>query len=178
MACPTGAFEVSVGREHYYVHHGLFYRKTPEGFIVCAAPKGAIVRELPPRHVQLHVGDDVYYCFEGVFYQPVRKGFVVVEPPGVRPPPPGGVREYQTVRAGAEEYFFKEGQFFRLTPAGMLWVRAPLGAVTPDLPAEARSVWYQGEEYHECDGVLFQKTPAGHRVVPPPWRTERAAGAR
>ena len=48
-------------------------------------------------------------------------------------------------------------------------MEAPHGAITKTLPSDATSVWYQDNEYFECDNVYFRKTPEGYKVVPTPF---------
>ena len=38
------------------------------------------------------------------------------------------------------------------------------------LPPDAKSVWYQENEYFECDNVFFKKTPDGYKVIEAPWK--------
>lgn len=168
---PRGYAEVHVGRDHYYTNRGVFYQRGPRGYVVVHAPRGAVIRTLPPHYTRIYVGSSVYYRYGDVYYQPVRDGYVVVDAPTAQPmPPPRPAEDYQSVWVGKQEYLFKDGQFFTKTPDGMVWVAAPLGAVTRDLPADARSVWYQNEEYFESDEVYFHKTPSGYEVVTPPWK--------
>ncbi|MFA5056997.1 MAG: DUF6515 family protein [Opitutaceae bacterium] len=167
---PHGYLDVAVGREHYYAHRGVFYRRGPHGLMVVRAPRGAIIRELPPHCARIYVGNVVYYRYADVYYQAVPQGYAVVDAPAVVnvPPPPPAV-EYQSVWVGDAEFLFKDGQFFRKTPDGLVWMEAPLGAITKTLPSDATSVWYQDNEYFECDSVYFRKTPEGYKVVPSPF---------
>jgi len=168
---PRGYAEVRVGRDRFYTHHGVFYQCGPRGYFVVRAPRGAILRALPPHYTRIYVGSSVYYRYGDVYYQPVRDGYVVVDAPAVQTlPPPRPVEDYQSVWVGKQEYQFKDGQFFTKTPDGMVWTPAPLGAVTRDLPSDARSVWFQNEEYFESDEVYFRKTPSGYEVVAAPWK--------
>ncbi|MDD2762631.1 MAG: DUF6515 family protein [Opitutaceae bacterium] len=168
---PHGYLDVRVGREHYYTHRGVFYRRGPHGLMVVRAPRGAIIRALPPHCARIHVGNVVYYRYADVYYQAVPQGYAVVDAPAVVhvPPPPPPAVEYQSVWVGDAEFLFKDGQFFRKTPEGLVWMEAPLGAITPALPSDATSVWYQDNEYFECDNVYFRKTPEGYKVVPSPF---------
>jgi hypothetical protein len=169
---PNGYLDVVVGREHFYSHRGIFYRRGPHGLMVVRAPRGAVVRVLPPRCARIYAGNVIYYRFGDVYYQPVPQGFMVVDPPATvnLPPPPPPAEEYQSVWVGQAEFLFKDGQFFQKTPDGLVWVEAPLGAIARVLPVDATSVWYQDTEYFECDNVYFRKTPEGYRVVPKPWK--------
>lgn len=188
IGLPHGFAEVRVGKDRYYERRGMFYRPGPRGgYVVVRAPRGAILRALPPRYVRIYVGGTAYYRYGGVYYRPVSDGYVVVDSPvttvvtttapGVPAPttPAPAVNatpadEYQSVWVGPNEYLFHDGQFFRKTPDGLVWMEAPLGAVTQTLPADARSVWYQDIEYFECDNVFFRKTPDGYKVVETPWK--------
>ena len=168
---PRGYAEVRVGRDRFYTQRGVFYQRGPHGYVVVRAPRGAILRSLPPHYTRIYVGTTVYYRYGDVYYQPVRDGFIVVDQPVVESlPPVRPVEEYQSVWVGPAEYLFKDGQFFTKTPDGMVWVEAPAGAVTQHLPADAQSVWHQGVEYFESDDVYFRKTPGGYQVVTAPWK--------
>jgi hypothetical protein len=168
---PHGYAEVRVGREHYYEHRGVFYRHGPHGLVVVSAPRGAILRSLPPHCTRIYVGTTVYYRYGEVYYQPVRNGYAVVDQPVVESLPPVRPTEvYQSVWVGPTAYLFKDGQFFAKTPDGLTWIQAPVGAITRNLPPDAQSVWYQGVEYFDCDDVYFRKTPDGYQVVTVPWK--------
>jgi len=167
---PSGYLEVRVGHERYYTHRGVFYRSTPHGYIVCPAPRGAVLRGLPAYCTRVYVGDVVYYRYGDVYYQPYEHGYIVVDAPKVVVPPTVANEEYQSVWVGENEFLFRDGQFFRRTAEGMVWTPAPMGAVTKVLPRDAQSVWHQEVEYFDCDGVLFKKTPEGYRVVEAPWK--------
>jgi hypothetical protein len=169
---PHGYLDVVVGKEHFYSYRGVFYRRGPHGFMVVRAPRGALLRVLPPHCVRIYAGNVIYYRFGDVYYQQVPQGYVVVDPPAAvsLPPPLPPAEEYQSVWVGQTEYQFKDGQFFQKTPDGLVWVEAPLGAITRILPSDATSVWYQDTEYFECDNVYFRKTPEGYKVVPKPWK--------
>jgi hypothetical protein len=170
---PYGYAEVVVGREHFYHYRGNFYRRGPHGFVMVRAPRGAVIRELPPRCARIYVGNVVYYRYGDVFYCAGPGGYVVVDPPVVAslPPPPPPAAEYQSVMVGSTEYLFKDGQFFQRTADGLVWTEAPLGAITKTLPTDAVSVWYQDNEYFECGSVYFRKAPEGYKVVPKPWKS-------
>lgn len=172
MGLPRGYTEVMVGRERYYTHRGVYYQRGPRGYVVVRAPRGAFVRALPPHPTRIYVGNSVYYRYGDVYYQTAPGGYVVVDAPPttVSVPPTPAVEEYQSVWVGQKEYLFKDGQFFVKTPEGVVWVEAPLGAMTKLLPNDAHSVWYQGIEYFESDDVFFRKTPDGYQVVNAPWK--------
>ncbi|QYM78417.1 hypothetical protein K0B96_14095 [Horticoccus luteus] len=183
IGLPNGFAEVHVGKDRYFEHRGTFYRPGPRGgYVVVRAPRGAIVHTLPPRYVRIYLGNTVYYRYDDVYYRPVAGGYVIVDAPTttvVTTPAPTTpapavnatpADDYQSVWVGPNEYLFHDGQFFRKTPDGLVWMEAPMGALTKTLPADAQSVWYQDVEYFECDNVYFRKTPDGYKVVETPWK--------
>jgi hypothetical protein len=172
---PQGFAEISVGRERYYTRRGVFYRRGPRGYVVVRAPRGAVVRVLPPVYTRIYAGGAWYYRSGNVYYSAVPGGYAVVDAPvtvaQAAPPPPVAVSgDYQSVRVGDAEYLCKDGQFFRRSDDGLVWVEPPLGAITDALPADAQSIWYQRVEYFESDDVYFMKTPRGYQVVTAPWK--------
>lgn len=185
---PHGYAEVRAGRDNYYYHRGTFYRPGPRGYYVTRAPRGCVVRELPPRYSRVYFGSSLYYRYGDVYYQDSPDGYVVVDPPStvvVRVPAsntgapvvPSKDNDYQSVWVGDVEYLFKDGQFFKKTSEGLVWAEAPLGAITKTLPSDARSVWYEEVEYFECEEVYFRKTPDGYKVVEAPWNKMEPAAA-
>jgi len=187
---PHGYMDVSSGRDRYYYHRGTFYRPGHSGYYVVQAPRGCVVRELPPRYSRVYFGSSLFYRYDNVYYQSCRDGYVVVDPPTTTvihvpaavvasAPVSAPVKEveYQSAWVGDVEYQFKDGQFFKRTSEGLVWAEAPLGAITKTLPGDARSVWYQDIEYFECDDVCFRKTPEGFKVIEAPWKKVEPAAA-
>lgn len=180
---PHGYAQVSVGGSNYYYHRGTFYRPGPHGYYVVRAPRGCVVRTLPPYYTRVYYGGVPYFYYSGVYYQTAPGGYVVVDPPSTvvvtqsksdpsvsTAPAPQQEEGYQTVWVGDVQYQFKDGQFFKKTADGLIWSEAPLGAVTKTLPPDAKSVWYQDIEYFESDDVYFRKTAEGFKVVNAPWK--------
>jgi hypothetical protein len=179
---PRGSYEVHVGHDQYYFHRGTFYSHGPRGYTVVRAPIGAHIRDLPSFAVRVFIGDVLYYRYGDVFYRSGPGGYIVVNSPYVSttvvssaPPAPAvtvvkASEDYQQVWLGQKEFLFHDGQFFVRTAEGMVWVDAPIGAVTRTLPSDSKTIWYQDIEYFECDEVYFRKTPDGFRVVDAPWK--------
>ncbi len=66
----------------YFIHAGIFYRGSgPEGFVVVAAPVGAVVKILPPGLTTIALGSVNYYYYGGAYYRKAPNGYVVVEFP-------------------------------------------------------------------------------------------------
>lgn len=171
---PRGAVSVTVGNDRYYTHRGVYYRPGPRGYKVVPAPRGVVVRQLPRSSVRIVIGSRTYYRYEGVYYLPRENGYEVVPAPAevsaiASSSAHAPVDEYESVWLDEQEYRFKNGQFFKPTPDGLVWVIAPTGAIIRELPEGAVVVWHDDIEYFDVDDVIFRKTPDGYRVVTPPW---------
>src|SRR5512135_2935063 len=77
---PHGYMDVVVGRDHFYSHRGVFYRRGPHGFVVVRAPRGAVLRVLPPHCARVYVNNVIYFRYGDVYYQAVPQGYMVVDP--------------------------------------------------------------------------------------------------
>jgi hypothetical protein len=169
---PHGYVRVNVGHDPYYYYRGTYYHRGPRGYVVVRAPRGAHIRDLPYGYVRVVVGNQVYYRYDDVYYRPWHDEFIVVDPPTEVvhvAPPPSEVSSYLSVWDGDTEYLFKDGQFFRKGPDGLVWKEPPYGAVSKDLPSNAVSVWYKDDEYFTSGGAYFKHVERGFRVVPAPW---------
>ncbi len=178
LRLPNGAISISVGNKNYRYHRGTYYVKGRNGYVVTRAPRGAVLRELPRGYSRVILSGRVYYRFGGVYYRKEPRGYVVVDAPvearetvvveSSRPDVQAG---YHSVWVGDQELLFRGGQFFRKTSEGLVWVVAPIGAITSELPEDVVSVWYEEIEYYDSDGVIFRKTPEGYKVVEQPWNS-------
>lgn len=177
---PKGAISVKVGKQNYHTHKGVFYRKTSHGYEAVKAPKGGFIRRLPFGYKRVVVRGKTYYRFNEAFYIKVSKGFRVVEAPtevsvvtGTTDDAPQSsddlAAEPYSVWLKDRELILKDGQFFRTSPQGLIWVELPLGATSQQLPMETNSIWYNEIEFYESQGIYFQKTPNGYKVILPPW---------
>lgn len=178
FSLPRGSTTITVGREHYHYHRGNYYRPGRRGgYILVPAPRGARIRSLPYGYSRVIVSNRVYYRYNGFYYAEDPYGYVVVDAPIIESRPQDAVtpkkREpsagYQSVWVSGEVLLVKNGIFFKQTPEGLTWVKAPIGAVIAKLPTDAVSVWYRDDEYFDADGVYYKKTPSGFRVVEAPW---------
>lgn len=91
---PAGFVAVRVGTGRFFYHRGVFYQPYRGGYLVVAAPLGAVVPRPPGGHIVVLVENDPYVYYRGVFYQPVPAGYVVTRAPMgafVRRLPPGAV---------------------------------------------------------------------------------------
>ncbi len=78
---PKGHRTVHVGPLEYLFLDGIFYRTGPGGYVVVAAPVGAVIRSLPAAAVMVTIGAITYHIYAGVYYQEVPEGYRVVAPP-------------------------------------------------------------------------------------------------
>lgn len=172
---PSGCVEVYHGADRYYYRHGTYYRPGPRGYVVVRPPFGVVVRDLPPRYTRVVVASGEYYRYDDIYYRRGPGGYVVCDTPVEFAPAPVATAapatpEYLSAWLDETEYLYKQGQFFKNTPAGLKQVEAPYGAVAKTLPANPQSVWYHEVEFFECDGAYFRKTPDGYKVVDAPWK--------
>lgn len=78
---PAGHRTVWVGGVRYFYYGGVFYRPAPTGFVVVAAPIGAVVVSVPPGYTSVWIGGVQYFLYNDVYYRKVPTGYVVVAPP-------------------------------------------------------------------------------------------------
>lgn len=179
IQAPKGSVEIRVGNFSFRYNNGTFYKHTKHGYVVTKAPRGAIIHTLPPGCSRVVVGGYVYYSSNNVYYRQAPNGYIVVEEPVlvssgstvvntpvvVSEP----VLSELSVWQGEQELLVRDGQFFKNTAEGLVWVEQPVGALTRSLPEDATSIWYRDIEYFDVDGILFRKTPNGYKVVDSPW---------
>ncbi len=177
---PAGSISIQVGNLSFRYTNGVYYKHTKHGYVVTPAPRGAIIHSLPPGHSRIVHNGYVYYRYSNVYYRQAPNGYIVVEPPVSVVPQSSTVTTASTsapisaecsVWLAEQELLLRNGQFFRNTPEGLVWVESPVGAITKSLPETADVIWHKDIEYFDVDGVLFRKTPDGYKVVSPPWET-------
>lgn len=173
---PNGAVTISVGDQPYHYHDGHYFKKTPRGYVTVRAPRGAALRKLPRGYSKVVIAGRTYYRNGSIYYIRSSDRYIVVD----KPEPVVIEKEDATSASpesspftvwlnGERELILKNGQFFRNSPQGLIWVALPVGATAKTLPSDCISVWYQEIEYFEKDGVHFKKTPDGYQVILPPW---------
>lgn len=175
---PVGSISIQVGNFSFRYHNGVYYKHTKRGYVVTQAPRGAIIHSLPSGHTRVVSHGNVYYCYNNVYYRQAPDGYIVTEAPVavVQQSSPVAVASTSapisaecSVWLGEQELLLRNGQFFRNTSEGLVWVAIPVGALSKELPAHTISIWYQDIEYFDVDGALFRKTPDGYKVVAAPW---------
>ena len=78
---PKGYRDVWIGRNRYFQHNGIFYRRGPSGFMVVDPPIGVVVLSLPLGAVSLLIGGITFYLCGGIYYRNIPGGFQVVKCP-------------------------------------------------------------------------------------------------
>ena len=177
VQAPSGSIAIQVGNFSFRYNNGVYYKHTKHGYVVTKAPRGAIIHSLPPGHKRIVHNGYVYYTYNNVYYRQAPNGYIVAEPPVVVQQAPAVVAASTSapisaecsVWLGEQELLLRNGQFFRNTPEGLVWVDLPVGALSEALPDHASTIWFKDIEYFDVDGVLFRKTPDGYKVVSAPW---------
>ncbi|OGL67272.1 MAG: hypothetical protein A3J27_11030 [Candidatus Tectomicrobia bacterium RIFCSPLOWO2_12_FULL_69_37] len=76
----------------YYYHGGTYYRRAPRGWVVVAAPFGAVVPVIPTGYRTVIAGGATYYVDDGVYYRRVivqnQPQYEVVQAPAPAPAAP------------------------------------------------------------------------------------------
>lgn len=163
--------EISYGPDRYYRYRGYYFRRTPSGFLPIYPPLGLVVTNLPDDCVTYTSGSTIYYQYGNAFYRQVPEGYAVVQVPeaaDVETPSVEEAAPYSIFILEEREYYYRDGQFFRPTEGGLVWVVTPMEALTAALPAGAVSMWFDEIEFFLCDGIYLRKTPKGYKVVPNP----------
>ncbi len=105
-----------VGNSKYYYHKGVYYRPSPVGYVVVAAPVGAVVITLPEGYDKIKVGQSSYFYYNGTFYRhdSRKKVFYVVKAPidAVVSALPLG---YATTLIKGQKYYVAGGVRYRMT---------------------------------------------------------------
>lgn len=185
---PRGGHEFHHHGHRYYAHHGRYYRWDRGRYHPCPAPRGYRVRYLPRSAVSISFGRDIFFRTDHVFYRRSGAHYEVVESPRgfadreigapistpARSVSPAATK-LVAVWDGDQRYLLDDGQFFKLTSQGRVWVETPLGALTEELPIGAITIWHEENEYFEFDGAYFRRSPDGFKVVTAPWEKSKPA---
>lgn len=84
---------VTVDGMNYYYKGGTFYQRSSAGYVIVAAPKGAVVPALPPEATTITVNGKSYSYCNYIYYKEVPSGYAVTGSPfateaQAAPPPP------------------------------------------------------------------------------------------
>ncbi len=85
---PGGHVRITVGSFAYFYASGVFYNESSGSYVAVAAPIGAMIRALPPRHHVVHIRHRPYYLVNNTYYawESSAGGYVVVAGPTLPPP--------------------------------------------------------------------------------------------
>ncbi|OGX11617.1 MAG: hypothetical protein A2351_02100 [Omnitrophica bacterium RIFOXYB12_FULL_50_7] len=78
---PWGCISLRVADMLYYYLEGTYYRETPSGYVVVAAPRGALITTLPQRNKVIVYDNTDYYYYNSTYYVKQPTGYTVVTPP-------------------------------------------------------------------------------------------------
>lgn len=62
----------------FHFSDGVWYKANRGSFVVCAAPRGVVVKRLPRGRKVVRINGRKHYRYKGVVYQKTRRGYVVV----------------------------------------------------------------------------------------------------
>ena len=148
---PHGFVNLSVGSRPFFYHGGHFYRHSPAGYVVVAAPLGASVVSLPASAVRVQIGGAFFYQYGSAYYQwqPATSTYVVVPPPAGAPvasvPSPAAPPAPSTGPNSGTGY-------------------AP-GEVLEELPSGYAAEVINGVQYYRYGGNYFMPTQRDGREV-------------
>lgn len=78
---PGRFVKIAFGGLSYYYVNGIFYQKRDRGYVVVAAPRGAVVSKLPHGHKVIVDNGMRYYTFNGAYWKHAPAGYIVVYNP-------------------------------------------------------------------------------------------------
>jgi len=78
---PGRFVKIAFGGLSYYYVNGIFYQKRDRGYVVVAAPRGAVVSKLPRGRRVIVDNGMRYYTFNGVYWKRTPAGYIVVSNP-------------------------------------------------------------------------------------------------
>jgi len=141
-AIPNESLAFHIGPTSYYYYKGIYYRPYGTGFMVIAAPMGAVVYQLPPGATRTEIDGEKYYESNGTYY---KEGI------------DSGNRFSYTV-VGAD------GESDQDSHAGQSST-TKVGYRTDELPAHCRPVMIDGERlYATASGQYYKKIFEGDKV--------------
>ena len=121
-----------------------------------AMPLGAI-RRLPSTYSRIYFGGYPYYFYDGLFYSWYGDYYGLIAPPfgltiGFLP------RGYWGFSWGGFPYYYHSGVFYRQNNERQYEVvKAPIGAIIPSIPKEAKIVVINGEKLYEYLGTYYKE---------------------
>ncbi len=62
----------------FHFSDGIWYTAKGGSYIVCAAPRGVVVKRLPRGRRVVRINGRKHYRYKGVVYQKTRRGYMVV----------------------------------------------------------------------------------------------------
>ncbi len=77
-------------------------------------------------------------------------------------------RDYDRVRYGHQDYFYRGGRFYLPGRSGLVSVTAPIGAVVASLPFGSATMVVGGNSYFYLEGSYYRPTSAGYMVCQAP----------
>ncbi len=138
---PRTTTTVVVTGTTYYYAGGVYYVPSGSGYVVVAAPRGAVVYSVPTYTTVVYSGTTEYLYVNGAYYVPTTK-------PAEQP------ATTQSASAGSDDpsdipMLDDEGENYEV-------VASPVGATVPYLPEGAHEETVAGKRYFVSGGTYYQ----------------------
>ena len=141
---PSRTTTVVVTGTTYYYAGGVYYRPSGSGYVVVAAPPGAVVYSVPTYTTVVYVGTTEYLYVNGTYYVPTTK-------PAEQPPPPD-----PTATASAQGEDPSDIPMIEKGEYNYEVVAPPVGATVPYMPEEADEETIRGTKYFVYEGTYYK----------------------
>lgn len=137
---PKYSTAVVVTGTTYYYAGGVYYVQSGTGYVVTAAPPGAVVYAVPTYTTVVYVGTTPYYYANGVYY-------VQTDAPAEQPPPQATASVTASTDSSDNEHAGVESVEMTDDDENYEVVASPVGATVPYLPDEAEEESLGGKTY-------------------------------
>lgn len=143
----TARTNFNMGMTHSNMHVNNMLRPMPLG----------AVRRLPSYYARIYFGGYPYYFNDGLFYAWYGNYYGLIAPPfgltiGILP------RGYWGFSWGGFPYYYHSGIYYRQTNDNQYEVvKAPVGAIVPNIPKVAKLVVIKGEKLYEYLGTYYKE---------------------
>lgn len=140
---PRYSRTVIVTGTRYYYYGGVYYVASGTGYVVVAAPYGAVVHAVPAPTTVVYAGSTPYYYYGGTYYAPTDQAVTSLQEGADEDTPPEGEED-----PDAPDMIESDHNFEVIAP--------PFGTTVPYLPDEADELDIKGKTYFEYEGTYYQ----------------------
>jgi len=163
---PRYSTTVYVTGTSYYYWGGVYYASSGSGYVVVAAPPGAVVYAVPPAttvvYAGRYAGSRSYYYYGGTYYLATRE-------PAQKPPPQAvsGATAGTSSAGQTKDAIGEEAPHMTETGDGTNYkvVEAPINAIVPYLPEEAKEETIKGKKYFHYQEAYYQRVSSEGKTM-------------